>query len=199
MDDDLTKPVVCVCNKEVIEAITDWGRKAISAKLALDKVVALLECLFRDRYHMVNHKNELKFYLRSSLADDRQAILSATDEFLNKKAKTEEEKAQMGERRKIGKTLNKLYLDLLNATFPLDDDAPLLHLLGKHSRDSREGDHPPTNPPTGSRGGEIAVEGEGEGEGKDGKESSDEESSDEESDMDDEVNSLTHSLTNLQG
>ena len=48
MADDLTKPTDCVCDAEVVEAIADWGRKAISAKLALDKVVALLECLFRE-------------------------------------------------------------------------------------------------------------------------------------------------------
>ena len=75
---------MCVCvDEEVVEAITDWGRKAISAKVALDKVVALLEGIFRDRPHMVKHKSELKFCLRSSLADDKQAILSATDAFLN--------------------------------------------------------------------------------------------------------------------
>ncbi len=49
----------------------DLGRKSIAEKESL----AFLECLFRDRMHMVKHKNEIKFHLRSSLSEEKQAIL----------------------------------------------------------------------------------------------------------------------------
>jgi hypothetical protein len=104
MADDLTKPDVCVCNEEVAIA------------------VAFLECLFRDRLHMVKNKIEIKFHLRASLTEEKQAILLLTDAFVLKKGKTPEEKEQMQERTKIGKELNKLYLKLLEATHPADED-----------------------------------------------------------------------------
>ena len=121
MSDDFTKPDVCICDEQCALAIADWGRKAISAREALAIAVGFLECIFRDRNHMVKHKMELKFHLRSSLSEEKQQILTTTDKFLNKKGQTDEQKAQMQERRKIGASINRLYLELLNATFPVDD------------------------------------------------------------------------------
>ena len=122
MSDDLTKPEVCVCSDEIAFAIADYGRKSIAAKAALAVAVAFLECLFRDRPHMVKHKDEIKFHCRQSLAEDKQEILRRTDSFLGKKGQTPGQKELMGLRAKISKEINKIYLELLNATFPVDDD-----------------------------------------------------------------------------
>ena len=48
-----------------------------------------------------------------------------TDVYATKQKKTAEEKALMIERARIGRLLNKIYLELLNSAFPPDDDARL--------------------------------------------------------------------------
>lgn len=125
MSDDLVKPDVCVCDEEVAGAIADWGKKSIAAKESLAIAVGFLESLFRDRMHMVKNKSELKFHLRASLSAEKQAVLTFTDAFVRSKGQSPEQKAQILERAKIGKEINKMYLELLNATFPVDDDVVL--------------------------------------------------------------------------
>jgi hypothetical protein len=116
MADDLSKPEVCVCNEEVAFAIADWGRKSIAEKESLAITVAFLECLFRDRLHMVK--------------------------------KTPEEKEQMQERAKIGKELNKLYLKLLEATHPADDDVVIPSSATKKPPSTPSTPVAPATPPT---------------------------------------------------
>ena len=114
----MTKPDVCVMSGEVAAAIADWGRKSIAAKEALEIVVGHMESLFRDRLHMVKHKMEIKFYLRESLSNEKLEVLRLTDSFMKSKGQTAEQKELMGMRAKISRELNKMYLEILNATFP---------------------------------------------------------------------------------
>ena len=125
MSDQLLKPEVCVCNEEVASAIADFGKKSIAAKHALQVVVAFFECLFRDRAHMVKHKEEIKFHTIDGLDEVKKDVLHKTNSFLNSKGQTDIQKELMGERSKIVKELNKIYLEMLNATFPVDDDVAI--------------------------------------------------------------------------
>lgn len=122
MADDLMKPDVCVMGDDVAAAIADWGRKSIAAKEALEIVVGHMEALFRDRAHMVRHKMEIKYYLRASLSNEKLEVLRLTDSFMKSKGQTPEQKELMGLRAKISRELNKMYLEILNATFPPDED-----------------------------------------------------------------------------
>ena len=125
MADDLVKPNECVFSKELVDAIVDFGKKTIALKESRIAVVALLESIFIGREDMIGRKGEIKYHTRNSLSLEKQEILRVTDAFVNTLGKTAEQKALMIERAKIGRELNKIYLDLLNATFPPEEDARL--------------------------------------------------------------------------
>jgi hypothetical protein len=96
----------------------------MAKKEALKVVVPLLESTFNDREHMIRHKNEIKHGLRAALSEEKQEVLTLTDTFVGNKGKTAEQKELMGQRTKFGKVLNDIYIELLKAAFPVDEDVP---------------------------------------------------------------------------
>ena len=75
MADDLVEPSEIVCGKELVDAIVDFGKKTIALADSRKTVVALLESVFTGRDDMISRKGEIKFHLRGSLTEEKQAIL----------------------------------------------------------------------------------------------------------------------------
>jgi hypothetical protein len=122
MADEFVKPVVCVCSEEVITALADYGRNSLALREALKVAKKLLLTVFPGRSQMVNSRDEILFHLRLSLTEEEQEIFRLTDLFVGKQGQTVEQKALIVERKKFGRKLARVFLELLNGVFPVDDD-----------------------------------------------------------------------------
>jgi hypothetical protein len=134
MADEFVRPEMCVCNEETINALADYGRKSIALSDSLKVLKTLLLVVFAGRLQMIGKREEILYHLRSALPEEEQEMFRVTDLFVGKKGQTVEQKALIVERKKWGRKLGKIFLDLLNGVFPPDDDM--------------EFPTPPKNPPS---------------------------------------------------
>ena len=125
-DEDFSSlPADCRCGDVMGDAITSWGRAAITYLRETEALVELIHQQFSTRVEMMAYNKEIKYYLRRALSEDDQENLRNTSSLFNKRGQSPDEKLMMTRRQLIIHRLNLLFKKLLDEAFPRMTDDPV--------------------------------------------------------------------------
>ena len=116
--EDITRPEVCVFNSEASALIVEWGKTAIAYEIATEKVVELMMEIYSSRRQMELGGNEIRYYLRSSLSEEDQLVLTTVEDFLGVRNQSPEQKTFVKKRIAIINRIRRLFKRMLDECFP---------------------------------------------------------------------------------
>ena len=116
--EDITKPEVCVFNSEASALIVEWGKTAIAYEIATEKIVELMMEIYSSRRQMELGGNEIRYYLRGSLSEEDQLVLTTVEDFLGVRNQSPEQKTFVKKRIAIINRIRRLFKRMLDECFP---------------------------------------------------------------------------------